>query len=347
MRRPALQAIEDRIRYLSDSDVADACAGIDALSCITDALLEHAAGTAKVGAEGFIYWTPASGQSARTLNMPGLLENNQIVGTKIINANTGNPDRALPRADGLTLLFDPRSARPKAILAGARISALRTAAVSTVAAQRLHKSTPGTLAVIGAGKIGESHVRLMAKHLKVNTVLISDQVPERARILVNELRDQGDLSPDISVAEVEHSIRRADIIVTATTVTGPYIHDDWISPGALVANVSLDDIEESTYMRSDLLYVDDWQLITADTRRLLGRLARAGRVSGPGEPAPAGGRGVTGTLGQLLANTCPSRLDDTQTVIVNPFGMAIEDLAIAQRVYEVAVARDLGILLRR
>jgi hypothetical protein len=99
--------------------------------------------------------------------------------------------------------------------------------------------------------------------------------------------------------------------------------------------------------KSDLLYVDDWQLITADTQRLLGRLAREGKVSGPGDPAPAIGRSVTGTIGQLLAGGCPGRENAEQIALVNPFGMAIEDLAVAHAVYIAAVSRGLGTPLDR
>ena len=66
-----------------------------------------------------------------------------MVGTKIINANTGNPDKGLPRADGLTLLFDPRTARPSVIMQVAEVSVLRTAAVSTLAARHLRNGSAG------------------------------------------------------------------------------------------------------------------------------------------------------------------------------------------------------------
>lgn len=279
--------------------------------------------------------------------MPGLLETPAIVGTKIINANTGNPERGLPRADGLTILFDWQNARPKAILQAADISALRTAAVSVIAAQRLGFNSAIPLAVIGAGKLAEAHVKLMAKHLAIDRIILSDHIPERASALARKLSKPDGHIPHITVAETEQSVRNANIIVTTTTATEPYIPYRWIRPGTLVINVSLDDIDEETYMQTDLLYVDDWQLITTDTQRLLGRMARAGRVTGPGQPAPVHGRNVTGTLGQLLAGTCPSREEETQTVLVNPFGMAIEDLAVAQAVYAVATSRGLGRMLER
>jgi ornithine cyclodeaminase len=332
--------------YLSSSDVAEVCASLNPLTYVSDALRQHAAGTARVGVEGVVRWSPAQGEAARTLNMPGILSGvPDVVGTKIINANTGNPDRGLPRADGLTILFESWSARPRVIMQGAEISALRTAAVSTLAAERLARRGPVTLGVIGAGKIAETHARLMTRHLKVDRILVHDRVPDRAQDLVERLSAPEGGTARVARAELEHAVTEASVIVTATTATEAYIPGEWIGEGTLVVNVSLDDIDAEAYLRADLLYVDDWGLVTEDTQRLLGRLAREGRVAGPGEPPPEGGRSVTGTLGQLLEGSCQARESDSQIVVVNPFGMAIEDLALAQGIYAAAASRGLGTLL--
>jgi N-[(2S)-2-amino-2-carboxyethyl]-L-glutamate dehydrogenase len=314
---------------------------------VAEALRQHAEGAARVGDEGTLRWSPAEGQSARTLNMPGLLTAPGVVGTKIINANTGNPDRGLPRADGLTLLFDPRTARPSVIMQAAEISALRTAAVSTLAARHLRTGSPDTLALLGAGKIAETHAVLMAQHLDLDRMLIYDRIPDRGQVLAEKLRAMDGRFRRVTTAAAEDAVRQASVVVAATTTTTAYVPYGWMARGTTVINVSLDDIDADAYLRSDLLYVDDWQLITADTRRLLGRLARAGKVSGPGEPAPASGRSVTGTIGELLAGKCPGRESAEQTVLVNPFGMAIEDLALAHAVYAAAEARGLGTRLDR
>jgi ornithine cyclodeaminase/alanine dehydrogenase-like protein (mu-crystallin family) len=203
------------------------------------------------------------------------------------------------------------------------------------------------LGLLGAGKIAETHAVLMAKYLGIDSVLIYDRIPERARGLVAKLQAMGSSAGQIGTAEAKQAVSKANVVVTATTTTTAYVAYNWITPGTAVINVSLDDIEADAYIKSDLLYVDDWQLITEDTQRLLGRLARDGKVSGPGDPAPAGGRSVTGTLGQLLAGDCPGRENVEQTVVVNPFGMAIEDLALAQAIYVAAVSRGLGTPLER
>lgn len=333
--------------YLSGADVRAALKLVDPLSAVADALAQHRSGDADVPSEAVLRWVPEGGGMARTLNMPGLLRAPDLwIGTKIINASTENPGRGLPRADGLMLLFDPVTARPMAILQAAAISALRTAAVSTLAALALRSADDAVLGVIGAGALGRMHVTLMLEHLDIARVLIYDRVGQRADALVAELA--ADLGPGVELTAVSRpqlAVGEATIVVTTTTTTTPYIGYDALRPGAVVVNVSLDDVHEDAYLRADRLYVDDWKLVVEDSQRLLGKLARSGRVSGPGECN--GGRAVDGTLGELLSGDCPGREDDSQIMLVNPFGLAIEDLALASRVHEIARENDLGIALER
>ncbi len=331
--------------YLTEADVELACREVDPLACVAEALAAHAAGEVELPDEAVLRWEPSGGGAARTLNMPGRIAGAvPVVGTKIINASVGNPASGLPRASGLTLLFNPVTARPEAILQAASISALRTAAVSTLAARHLQPDVPQVLGVIGAGPIARAHILLMMEHLAIARVLVCDQVGDRAQALVRGIRDAFPGPVEVEdLADPKAVVQEADIVVTATTTTTAYIGYDWLKPGAVVVNVSLDDLEEEAYLRADRLYVDDWNLVVADTQRLLGRLARAGKVAAPGPAgngAPA--RPVDGTLGQLVTGTCPGRDDDGQIIVVNPFGMAICDLAIASRVHEVALLRGYG-----
>lgn len=330
--------------YLTEADVGLACREVDPLACVSQALAAHAAGDVDLPDEAVLRWEPSGGGAARTLNMPGLIDGPvPVIGTKIINASVQNPASGLPRASGLTLLFNPVTARPEAILQAASISALRTAAVSTLAALHLQPDAPQVLGVIGAGPIARAHILLMTEHLPITRVLVCDRVDDRAQSLVRGIRDVCPGAPEVDdVADPKAVVQAADIVVTATTTTTAYIGYDWLKPGAVVVNVSLDDLEEEAYLRADRLYVDDWDLVVGDTQRLLGRLARAGKVTAPGHD---GGRPVDGTLGELVTGACPGRDDDGQIMVVNPFGMAICDLAIASRVHEVALLRNYGVLL--
>jgi N-[(2S)-2-amino-2-carboxyethyl]-L-glutamate dehydrogenase len=122
------------------------------------------------------------------------------------------------------------------------------------------------------------------------------------------------------------------LIVTVTTTTTPYLRHEWLQPGALLVNVSLDDPLPEVFLRADKLFVDDWNLIAADEHRLLGRLLREGTIA----------RADDTELGRLLAGAQHGRSHPDEIVVVTPFGLAIEDLAVAKQVYAFATASGLG-----
>ena len=76
---------------------------------------------------------------------------------------------------------------------------------------------------------------------------------------------------------------------------------------------------------------------------------RAGQIIGPDDPATSkpGCRKIDAQLGDLVTGRRPGRRQDSDIILVNPFGLAIEDVAVAARVYQVARQRGLGHYLER
>lgn len=332
-----------RLCYIDAAEVAAALATIDPVARIRDVLTLHAKGETSLPDEAYLPWTGPDGSACRSLNMPGMIRSADGVdtaGTKIINASLGNPDRGLPRAAGLIVLFDPLTARPRSLLDGTAISALRTAAVSTCAIEELAAAT-GVLALIGCGPLAAAHLNLMVARLpELTEVRLFDRVPERAAALGASV-DRAALDVRV-VRGAEEAVRGADVVVPVTTTTEGYLPMAWLAPGAVVVNVSLDDVLPDVVRGAGLVVVDDWGLVAADDRRLLGRMLRRGEIHGPREPKPAGpARRIDAELGEILVGVHPGRTERDDVVLVNPFGMAIADLAIAAAV-ERTVTREGG-----
>jgi ornithine cyclodeaminase len=336
----------DSILYLSERQVARALEEIDAVDAIASALAAHARGETTLPAEAHLGWD-WHGEALRSLSMPAVIGSS--AGVKVINANPSNPARRLPRASGLTILFSTETARPICIMEGARISCVRTAAVTAVAAEQLGSHPVERLAIIGAGALALCHLHLLIRRLReLREIRVYDVRPRRAAILAGRWRADG---PRVGVCgSPERAIREADVIVPVTTTTSGYIRHEWLKPGALLVNVSLDDPLPEVVLRADKVFVDDWQLVATDERRLLGRMLREGMIRGPDEDAgrsPSAARPVDGELGQLLVGVREGRAHADEVILVNPFGLAIEDLAVAQEVYERATRLGLGVQLER
>lgn len=340
------------ILYLSEKDVKKACAQIDSVAVMRQVFLMHSSGQTLLPDEAYLSWTNSSGESVRNLNMPGYLGGSwNVAGTKIINGNIHNPQRGLPRASGLTLLFDDTSARIVCIMEGAYISSLRTASVTALAVDLLMDTRVECLAIIGAGVLARVHIELLVRRLPfLQQILIFDLDPKKVAQLQKELASlllahQVMLRPTTSA---EEAIRPAQLVVPATTTMVGYIPFAWLQPGTLLINVSLDDPLPEVVVRADMVIVDDWNLVKNDTRRLLGRMYRAGKIIGPDEkPTHNGQRQIDAQLGEIVSGMKKGRLNAHDVILVNPFGLAIEDVAFAAHIYQYAQSFGLGIRLER
>ncbi|MEW1748993.1 ornithine cyclodeaminase [Streptomyces angustmyceticus] len=335
------------ITYLDSADVARICADLPVVDIVHDTLLAFAREEAGLTPEAALRWTTASGDSARSLILPGWAAGSY--GCKIINASLGNHRSGLPRAAGLIVLNDPETARPMCLMEGARISALRTAGVSVAAVRALR--APGGLtraAFLGCGRQAEVHLELLAEVCPALTeVTLYDRDGERAEERAASWRGA---HPEMTFRVAGHArdaVEGAQLTVAVTTTTEPYVELDWVPAGATFVNVSLDDAAESLLLGCDRLFVDNWDLVAADDHRLLGVLARAGRVTGPGGEAPEKGRAVDAELPALLADPTARPVGAQERVVINPFGMGVHDIAVAAAVHAAAVERGIGLALPR
>lgn len=77
---------------------------------------------------------------------------------------------------------------------------------------------------------------------------------------------------------------------------------------------------------------------------------REGTIVGPRDTADNGkqaSRKIDAQLGDLVTGAKEGRHNAREIILVNPFGLAIEDVALAAHVYQKARAKSIGLLLDR
>ncbi|MBZ5494701.1 MAG: ornithine cyclodeaminase family protein [Acidobacteriia bacterium] len=335
----------DRILYLARADVQAICEELDPLAIVEEVFRLYVRGEAILPGEAYLAWRNNRGEAVRSLNMPGYLGgSNRTAGTKIINSNPANPSRGLVRGSGVTLLFDPETTRIQCIMEGAYISALRTAAVSMLALKLLAHGSVHSLCLIGTGVIGRAHLELARRTFPaLERVVLFDLNPASAEEAANYLRHKPGHPLQIEVAASAMSaVRATHVVIAATTVTSGYIPYDWLRPGTVAINVSLDDFLPDVFLKASLLFVDNWNLVQADSHRLLGRLHREGKIAAPEQMPPQHGRKVDGEIADLLLGRHPGRRSTEDMILVNPFGLSLEDLGFAARIFEAARQKGRG-----
>lgn len=335
---------EEPILYLCRKEVEAICGEIDTVAVMRDLFALHGSGKTILPDEAYLGWTNANGEQVRSLNMPGYVSGKgAMAGTKIINSNPANVLRGLPRASGLTMLYDSVSTRIICVMEAAHLSSLRTASVTGLAVDLLGIKSIKTVAVIGAGVLARAHLKLLQRLPELRRILLFDLKRERAEELAREF--------DVTItATAEEAIREAQLIVPVTTVTAGYIRFDWLQPGALLSNVSLDDPCPEVVFKANKVIVDDWKLVKADQRRLIGRMYREGKVVGPDAPqleSQNGTRRIDAEFGEVVLGTRAGRESEDEIILFNPFGLAIEDVALATAVHSMARESGAGKFLER
>jgi ornithine cyclodeaminase/alanine dehydrogenase-like protein (mu-crystallin family) len=253
-----------------------------------------------------------------------------------INANfPGNPERhGLPTVQGMIGLFDTATGRALALLDSIEITTLRTAAASAIAARFLARADAATLLICGCGNQGRAHLRAMLLVRRLRRVLAHDSSPGQVSTFIREMAPETGL--DIEPApDLASAFPGCDIAVTCTPARAVLVSADDIRPGQFIAAVGADsegkqELDPAVLCRS---------LVVAD---IAGQAARMGEM----QHAIASGLMVIGDLhaelGQLITGARPGRSSDDQVFVFDSTGTAVQDVAAAAVVYELARATRRG-----
>jgi ornithine cyclodeaminase/alanine dehydrogenase len=315
--------------YLSQREVIEV--GItmkETLAIIEGVLTEHGLGYYQNPPKPGIY--PL--RDAFLHAMPAHLPRQRTGGIKWVSGFSGNLAHRLPNIMGLIVLNDMETGAPTAVLDGAYITAMRTAAVSGVAARHLARADAKTLGIVGAGIQGRYHLLSLGEALpRLEVARIFDANREALDRLLAVMQEQVRF-PLEAATSVRDVIEGAEVAVTATGYLDERIfRERWIQQGALALPVHTRGWERETPSRVDKYLVDDWQQFNQ---------ARGG-TDGYYAPLPK----PYAELGQVVAGRKKGRENDRERILNFNFGMAIHDVAMAAEVVARAKDRGLGRVL--
>jgi ornithine cyclodeaminase/alanine dehydrogenase-like protein (mu-crystallin family) len=246
----------------------------------------------------------------------------------------GNPARGLDAHQGTVTLFDGETGVPTAILDASAVTAVRTAAVTAVATGLLARRDARTLAILGAGVQGRAHLRALADVRDFARIYLYAPTRAHAEAAVEQA---GGTSAELIVASsAEQAVSNADVVVAATNAREPVLARGWLKPGAHLNAVGAStprarEIDTATVAAS-ALFCDSRESL----RNEAGEFQRA-----IADGAIAGEEHIRAELGEVLAGMAPGRRDDGELTLFRSLGVAIEDLAAAERA--VVTARERGI----
>lgn len=268
--------------------------------------------------------------------MPGALAAGQPFGVKVLSVIDDPGELGVDSHQGAVLIFDPADGRPLALCEAGAITAVRTAAVSALATDRLARKDAKVAAILGAGAQARSHIEAMLEVRPVQEIRVWSRDPGKVEAFVAEQASHHSVQFE-AAQNAASAVEAADIVCTTTSATEPVLFADMLEPGMHVNAVGAS--------------IPSWReidpgvlpLVTLFTDRRDSLANEAGEYIQAIEEGLVEPGLVVPEIGEILNDDHPGRTSATEITLFRSLGLAVEDVASAKLVYERALERGVGI----
>ena len=248
--------------------------------------------------------------------MPG-----QLMSVKLVTVFHEN----IPAHQAVITLFDSETGTPIAFMDGEYITAMRTAAGAILSIKHLARQESKRLAIIGAGVLGNAHLKMIGTLGELDEILIASKNFANAQALAQRASNAH------AVDSIHQAVSNADIVCLCTSSPEPVIQADWLKEGVHVTSVGYRppggelprDLIEASHV-----FVESKVAFSAPP---------VGCSELQGLDASFGTE-----LGEMLLKQKPGRRSEHEATIYKSMGHAMEDLVAANLVYQKALANQLG-----
>lgn len=237
------------------------------------------------------------------------------------------------RANSITILNEFDTGVPVCTINTSLLSAIRTASVSGLMVKKyiqFRQQRGYSVGIVGLGPIGLMHLKMLKSLLgkSIERIYLFD-----IRKVDIEDRDQG-LSEDILICgSWEECYTNSDIFIACTVASERYI-DRKPKIGSLQLNVSLRDYKVEVRKYMDVIVVDDWDEVCRQNTDIENMQKETGLE-----------KADTFSMSDFLLHKCPDFENMEKTIMFNPMGMAVFDIAIGGYYYHEALKENIGTML--
>lgn len=228
-------------------------------------------------------------------------------------------------------LFDPDTGKVRAMVGGNLLTALRTAAASSVSIKHLARPDSKVLGMIGAGHQATFQLRAALEQRAFEKVIGWNMHPE---MLPNLEKVAAEAGLPFEAVELD-GMKEADAIITITSSFDAILMADHVSPGTHVACMGTDtkgkqELDPNLLVRATVFTDEVAQSVSiGEAQHAVGsELIAAEDVN---------------QLGAVINGTHAGRISDQEITIFDGTGVGLQDLAVAAKVVDLAVAQGKAI----
>ena len=243
-------------------------------------------------------------------------------GAKLISLYPDNPGRGLPAIQGCIVLFDRASGTPAALVDGASVTAIRTAAASGAATRALAREDASVLAILGYGVQAGTHLEAMRCVRPIREVRVWGPSVDKARSFARQHDAEG--SAVAAVQTAREAIAGADIVCAVSGATEPIIEGRWLAPGCHLnlvgAHTPATREADGETMRRARVFTEITSAATQESGDILLAIGE-GLMSADD---------IRGEIGEVFDGRTEGRRNDEEITAYVSLGNPAQDLAAAQ-----------------
>jgi len=238
----------------------------------------------------------------------------------------GNEAKGLTNHQSTVILFDRDTGRPKAMVGGNLLTALRTAAASAVSIKHLARADSKVLGMIGSGHQSAFQMRAALAQRPFEKVIGWNYHPEMLSRLEAVATEAG---LPFEAVDLNRLGAEADVIISITSSFDAILHDAQVTAGTHVACMGTDtkgkqEVEAALVARATV-FTDE--------------IAQSTTI-GEAQHAIASGlitEAAITEIGAVINDTHPGRTSAEEVTLFDGTGVGLQDLGVAEAVVDLAL----------
>lgn len=320
---------------LANRDIKKLLSMKDTLRVVEEAFKAYGAGQTQMPAKIYIKLHQYNGDLRA---MPAFIDGStKACGMKWVSVYPENRKKGLPTTIATIILNDVRTGFPLAIMDGTYITKMRTGAAGGLAAQYLAGKDSKIIAMVGCGSQAWSQLTALNEYFDLALVKVWGNGKKDADNFIKGMRTLK--VKMIACKTVEDCVKGADIVVTTTPSRKPIVRLKWLKKGAHINAIGADakgkEELQPSILKEAKVIIDDWAQATS-----------SGEINVPWSKGLITKNDICSTLGEVIYRKPRIRDSADEITVFDSTGLAIQDVSVAQYVYQRALDTGLGKKIR-
>ena len=317
---------------LTGSEIDQCLPMADAITGMKQAFAAASSGAADMPNRTVI---PVGDDSDLVIFMPAHIKDSSTASVKSLTFLPDNENYGLPIIQAVVLVFDVSTGSPVALMEGARLTAIRTAAGGGASVDLLARKDSASLAMLGSGIQARAGIEAACAVRDISSVRLYSPTPGNAQKRADDLFET-QWCPEIQVvSDPDQAVGDADIVWTATTSSTPTFSRASVAPGTHIVGIgsfqpSMIEIEPSIFTSASV-FIDQSDACWSEAGEIISALAQ----------------GLLDVeqvieLGEIVLELHPGRINDEEITVFKSVGIAAQDAVASSIALDTAIDRGIG-----